>query len=537
MQKMKNLKTVMTKVGQYHLLFHKSFSHALVFSSTTVYYHLKNAPQHETFNTKKMLPTSDEPNTSTIDEQVEDEQALKFCQHGLKGPVSFNIHSCFIEPIPICFSSSQLEGMTFGELYNAIVLKIKQVGCYDDDTKFSIRGIHLEDVDKSLPVREWLSETLMIIEQQAYDLQALYDDHPPEKDELDIMIYLENKNSLSIVQQMKDLLADKDRTSHDFPVELSTIERKFVHAISSFFGLYHKSEGKKDSDRFIRVSKEGLLASKKKLSRRREPNFPSGMSTVIEDFLYLGSGLDANDSIQVEKNEIAYILNVTKEWPAGKYLPSSVIYKRIELKDEKEEQIIPYFEEAIEYIMQAQSNKKRILVHCVIGKSRSASFVLAFLMKYKQFTLKEAYDYLKERRDLIRPNDGFIRQLMQYENQLYQGKYTDEEGLSTSLVWEFKETKQEKAIREKEKRKSKLSEEEEKQLETYLTEERMTELVQQCFTDPTTISKQGVNNFVKFVLASDFLANHELSCNPNFSKFCHNRVAKWYISCCDSLKQ
>ncbi len=52
------------------------------------------------------------------------------------------------------------------------------------------------------------------------------------------------------------------------------------------------------------------------------------------------------------------------------------------------------------------------------GVSRSATIVLAYLMKYHHNTLKEAYIYLAEKRPQICPNEGFLLQLIRYENDL-----------------------------------------------------------------------------------------------------------------------
>ncbi|EGW12856.1 Dual specificity protein phosphatase 5 [Cricetulus griseus] len=43
---------------------------------------------------------------------------------------------------------------------------------------------------------------------------------------------------------------------------------------------------------------------------------------------------------------------------------------------------------------------------------------MAYLMKTKQFRLKEAFDYVKQRRSVISPNFGFMGQLLQYESEI-----------------------------------------------------------------------------------------------------------------------
>lgn len=41
----------------------------------------------------------------------------------------------------------------------------------------------------------------------------------------------------------------------------------------------------------------------------------------------------------------------------------------------------------------------------------SWNFYLAYLMKYKQMSLRDAFHYLRSRRHIIGPNFGFIKQV------------------------------------------------------------------------------------------------------------------------------
>jgi protein-tyrosine phosphatase len=54
------------------------------------------------------------------------------------------------------------------------------------------------------------------------------------------------------------------------------------------------------------------------------------------------------------------------------------------------------------------------MVHCLAGVSRSVSLVLAFLIKHQGFSYNQAFDFVKSRRKIIHPNDGFIQQLKKF---------------------------------------------------------------------------------------------------------------------------
>lgn len=119
---------------------------------------------------------------------------------------------------------------------------------------------------------------------------------------------------------------------------------------------------------------------------------------------------------------INFVVNAAPELP-NTPLPDSdkPLYLRIEILDKPDVDLKSHFDEVadmIEEIRLASENGKT-LVHCVAGVSRSASLVIAYLMKHHKKTLKEAYEHVKAARSQIRPNSGFFKQLMDYEVELY----------------------------------------------------------------------------------------------------------------------
>lgn len=67
----------------------------------------------------------------------------------------------------------------------------------------------------------------------------------------------------------------------------------------------------------------------------------------------------------------------------------------------------------------SSSFSARVLVHCAVGVSRSASLVLAYLMIHHRYTLLEAINKVKEHRWIF-PNRGFLRQLRALEVKLHK---------------------------------------------------------------------------------------------------------------------
>ncbi len=154
--------------------------------------------------------------------------------------------------------------------------------------------------------------------------------------------------------------------------------------------------------------------------KRDYDKIPLGHSVIIEGFLYLGSGRDADAIDTLLECGINHVVNVTQEWRSSPRLRENAITaKQIEIKDFVTESIAKHFEEAFAFLDQVRAAKGKVLIHCVIGKSRSASVVLAYLMARERMSLKEAFDHVRKTREFVRPNDNFLRELGAFEMQLF----------------------------------------------------------------------------------------------------------------------
>ena len=76
------------------------------------------------------------------------------------------------------------------------------------------------------------------------------------------------------------------------------------------------------------------------------------------------------------------------------------------------------------YNMQNSNNQNRVLVHCAMGRSRSATMVIMYLMRKFQIDWNLSFDIVKMRRDIIDPNEGFLTKLREYEGKQYKIRRT-----------------------------------------------------------------------------------------------------------------
>ncbi|CAF3182734.1 unnamed protein product [Rotaria socialis] len=137
--------------------------------------------------------------------------------------------------------------------------------------------------------------------------------------------------------------------------------------------------------------------------------------TEVVDNLYI-SGLESSATIY--NKGIRSVINISSECPIQDLGPS-VEYEKVSISDLPTTSIQPYFDRLADRIDQHLRQGKKTLVHCYVGRSRSASIILAYLMKYRQMSLREAFYYLRSRRPIIGPNFGFIKQLVAFEKSLF----------------------------------------------------------------------------------------------------------------------
>ncbi|XP_065778746.1 dual specificity protein phosphatase 13B isoform X4 [Muntiacus reevesi] len=139
--------------------------------------------------------------------------------------------------------------------------------------------------------------------------------------------------------------------------------------------------------------------------------------------LFLGDAYAARDKNKLTQLGITHVVNVA----AGKfqvdtgakfYRGMPLEYYGIEADDNPFFDLSVYFLPVARYIRSALSVPQgRVLVHCAMGVSRSATVVLAFLMICENMTLVEAIQTVQAHRDIC-PNSGFLRQLQVLDNRL-----------------------------------------------------------------------------------------------------------------------
>ncbi|XP_074531971.1 dual specificity protein phosphatase 13B-like [Halichoeres trimaculatus] len=150
---------------------------------------------------------------------------------------------------------------------------------------------------------------------------------------------------------------------------------------------------------------------------------PTGHVNQVWPNVYIGNEVAARDKPLLHSLGITHIVNAAhgpsnpdpgpcfyvKTGPRF-YRDMKVDYYGVEADDAIGFILSPFFYPTARYIRAALAMGGRVFVHCLMGVSRSATLVLAFLMIVEGLRLQEAVAAIRPHRDIC-PNPGFLQQL------------------------------------------------------------------------------------------------------------------------------
>ncbi len=158
-----------------------------------------------------------------------------------------------------------------------------------------------------------------------------------------------------------------------------------------------------------------------------------GKPVRLLPYLYLGCR-DAAESLQgLRQNGITRILNVTTHIP-NFYQGDGITYKQIPVEDSFKVDMLPHLEGALQFIEETRTRGEKVLVHCHAGRSRSVTVVVAYLIKFYNYTLKEALKFVGMHKPDVSPNLIFMCQLVEFEGMNCSRVSLLDSGLGSSPV-------------------------------------------------------------------------------------------------------
>ncbi|KAK3681611.1 protein-tyrosine phosphatase-like protein [Podospora appendiculata] len=164
--------------------------------------------------------------------------------------------------------------------------------------------------------------------------------------------------------------------------------------------------------------------------------------TEIEDGLYIGD-IESSHRVEILKaHNISAMVSVTAGglayWRRAKnrQIVSEDRHLYVPAQDSKTHDLLPDLARICDFIDRNRSSSPEpggggVLIHCEMGVSRSATALIAYLMRTHQWSFDTALGFVKEKRK-IRPNSNFKEQLVVWGEVGYE-------------IWEDEENKVPKA--------------------------------------------------------------------------------------------
>ena len=141
---------------------------------------------------------------------------------------------------------------------------------------------------------------------------------------------------------------------------------------------------------------------------------------MIINNLYIGDLASSCNLSKLKENGITHIVTCIRG--VSEIFPNDFKYLLLDIGDNPSENINKYFNDTNLFIDNAINNGGNVLIHCMYGISRSATIACSYLMYKNLISKDDAINIIKDARPIINPNNGFIEQLIIYENYLNRDK-------------------------------------------------------------------------------------------------------------------
>ncbi|KKK25869.1 hypothetical protein P175DRAFT_0467184 [Aspergillus ochraceoroseus IBT 24754] len=139
------------------------------------------------------------------------------------------------------------------------------------------------------------------------------------------------------------------------------------------------------------------------------------MNKIPGQNIYIGGIFSLKNKAALSRANITHVVSVLRLGKSDTIF-ADFQHHSIEVDDVDDENLLEHFPSAIKFIQSGLDAGGSVLVHCAMGKSRSATICIAYLLHRQPtaFTPQSALALIRESRPLCEPNTGFMEQLSIY---------------------------------------------------------------------------------------------------------------------------
>lgn len=149
-------------------------------------------------------------------------------------------------------------------------------------------------------------------------------------------------------------------------------------------------------------------------SRRR--THARGLSLLEQGFAPSAGAIEDGRK-NLDRDQVRALAEFDSEWYSD-MLGVDVAYCAISAEDKDGYAIDQHFDEMLDFLRKCQSERRKVLVHCVMGINRSATALVAYLCQELGMSLGQAVDLASKRRGHILSNVSFLRCLVEHFSQV-----------------------------------------------------------------------------------------------------------------------
>jgi len=144
--------------------------------------------------------------------------------------------------------------------------------------------------------------------------------------------------------------------------------------------------------------------------------------SLVTDELVLGRADQAANPNVVYDMGVSHIVSLLN---GQTKVFNHVTYLLVPLEDSEEQELLAVLPRIFKFVTEALESGGRVLIHCDQGVNRAAAVTMAYLMAARGCTLEDAYFYLESLRPTIQPAYHFLKQLMNYEAEIFGRKLSN----------------------------------------------------------------------------------------------------------------
>lgn len=135
-------------------------------------------------------------------------------------------------------------------------------------------------------------------------------------------------------------------------------------------------------------------------------------NSIIDD-LYLGSIDSVMDKTKLNELGVTHIISAIAGFIPP--YPEKFKYLVVDALDSELSDLTECFDPCVEFIDNAVESNGKVLIHCMAGRSRSASIVCAYLVNKFGMDVDSAVKSMQSQRNIVQPNPSFMKQLKLYQ--------------------------------------------------------------------------------------------------------------------------